>query len=152
MKTPFSREESYGYLSNYLARLFVRSMEQRIRPLGVSMAQFAAMLVLLDEEDLSQIEVSRRVLVEQPTIANTLKRMKRDGLVEHKADVTDGRRRLFFLTPKAKAIISNLLDEAQVVNKCATNGMDEAEQQQLKKLLRKMIGNLAGDAGMPHLD
>ncbi len=152
MTTPFSRQESYGYLTNYLARLFVRSMEQRILPLGVSPAQFAVLLVLYDEEGLSQIELSRRVLVEQPTMANTLKRMKRDGLVQPKADPHDGRRSLFFLSDKTKVIISDLLDEAQAVHECATTGMSEAEQHQLKKLLRKMISNLAGDAGMPILD
>ncbi len=152
MPTTFSRDQSYGYLSNYLARLFVRSMEQRIRPLGVSMAQFAALLVLFDEENLSQTEMSRRLVVEQPTMANTLKRMKRDQLVGQKADPADGRRSLFSLTPRANEIISTLLREAQSVNACATSGMNEAEQLQLKTLLRKMVNNLAGDADMPLLD
>lgn len=152
MTTLFSRQESYGYLSNYLARLFVRSMEQRLRPLGVSIGQFAALLVLFEGEELSQIELSRRVVVEQPTMANTLKRMKRDGLVHHHKDPEDGRRSLFSLTPKAEALIEDLLSEAKVVNQCATAGLNETEQNQLKTLMRKMISNLAHDAGMPPID
>jgi len=152
MSTLFSRQESYGYLSNYMARLFVRSMEQRLRPLGVSIGQFAALLVLFEDKELSQIELSRRVAVEQPTMANTLKRMKRDGLVLHRKDFEDGRRSLFSLTPKAESLIADLLNEAKVVNQCATAGFDETEQNQLKSLMRKMISNLANDAGMLPID
>ena len=69
-----------------------------------------------EQDGLTQAELCRRINVEQPTMANTLERMERDGLVERKADDTDRRRALVFLTQKAKDVRAQVLEGVRAVS------------------------------------
>ncbi len=88
----FDRQESLGYLVNRLARLFARALESRLAGHGVALGPFPVLLTLWEEEGLTQTEIARRLDFEQPTIANTLKRMQRDGLVAFRPDPSSRKR------------------------------------------------------------
>ncbi len=92
-----------------------------------------------------QTEIAAAVSVEQPTMANTLNRMERDGLVERRPDPDDRRRTLIFPAARALAIRDAVLAEACAVNAQATRGMTEADTAEAIRLLRWMIGNLRTD-------
>src|SRR5918995_7450720 len=85
----FVIEQSLGYLVNALARAFTRALADRIRPHGVTPAQWAVLLVLWAEDGPTQTVLSRRVAIETPTMVRTLDRMERDGLVERRRDPRD---------------------------------------------------------------
>ena len=85
----FDRMSSAGYLVNYMARLFAEGLRKRIAPLGIVPGQFPALLALWERDGLTQKELLAQVAIEQAALANTLARMKRDGLIirkEHPAD------------------------------------------------------------------
>lgn len=138
----FQRETSFGYLVNLLARLFIRALDRRIGAHGLAHGQFPALLMVWERPGLTQAEIAAAVSVEQPTMANTLNRMERDGLVERRPDPDDRRRALIFPSERALAIRDEVLAEASAVNAQATRGMSEAEQAEATRLLRRMIGNL----------
>lgn len=73
---------SLGYQVNHLARMLAQALRERIAPLGVVPGQFAQLLVLHEQDGLTQAQLCERVRIEQPTMANTLARMERDGLIE----------------------------------------------------------------------
>jgi len=85
----FSKDDSAGYLANHLARLFARELQLRIKPLGLSTGTFPALLVLWEGDGLTQRELIEHLDIEQPTMANTLARMERDGLIERRKDPAD---------------------------------------------------------------
>ena len=138
----FKRTESMGYLVNYMARLFSRTLEQKIKPEGVSIGQLPVLLVLHEENGLSQIDLCKRILVEQATMANTLKRMERDNLVHRESDPEDKRRFRFYLTEHASTLMASMMTKGLEVNDQAVTGLTEDEQNHLKFLLRKLINNL----------
>lgn len=138
----FTRETSFGYLVNYLGRLFARELDRRIEPFGLMHGQFPALLMLWENPGLTQTEIARRVGVEQPTMANTLARMERDGWIERRPDPQDRRRTLVFPSARALEIRDQVLACALSVNAEATQGMDPAEQAQAMALLGRMIANL----------
>src|SRR3954470_1428150 len=96
------RLDSLGYQIGLLSRLFDRRLQDVLRGLGVAPGQFAPLVMLFEQDGLTQAELCRRINVEQPTMANTLERMERDGLIKRKADTSDRRRAHVFLTQKAK--------------------------------------------------
>lgn len=140
------RWDSLGYLLNHLARLFARSLERRIRGRGVSLGQFPVLLALWEEDGLTQAELCRRVRIEQPTMANTLNRMARDGLIDRKPYPRDRRRVAINLTEKAKRLELPLTDEARAVNALAAGVLTAAEQVEFDRLLRKVCAALERDA------
>ena len=105
-----------GYLVNLLARLFVRGLDQRIGRHGLMHGQFPALLVLWECPGLTQTEIAQMVAVEQPTMANTLKRMERDGWVERRPAPRDRRRTLLYPTAQSLAVKSEVLGMAVEIN------------------------------------
>ena len=96
----FSRETSLGYAVNFVGRAFARALERRLALHGVALGQFPLLLTLWEEDGLTQSEIARRLLIEQPTVANTLKRMERDGLIVASADPQNRRLVRIGLTAK----------------------------------------------------
>lgn len=140
--TPLVRETSLGYQINHLARLMERALRVRIEQYGVAPGQFAQLLTLYEEEHLTQRELCERVHIEQPTMANTLKRMERDGLVYLVADTQDGRQMRVMLTARAREIEGALIAVTREVNALALRGLDESEAGVLMRAITRLIGNL----------
>lgn len=135
-------DSSCGYLTNLLARLFFRALDRKVQPLGLAHGQFPALLTLWNNPGLTQSELARRISIEQPTMANTLNRMERDGLIERRPDPNDRRRTLIFPAPAALAMRDEVMAKAMEVNAAALAGLSPEEQAQMLAGLRHMIGNL----------
>jgi DNA-binding MarR family transcriptional regulator len=136
------RQSSLGYQINHLARLMAQALRARIAPLGVVPGQFAQLLALYEQDGLSQRELCERVRVEQPTMANTLRRMERDGLVRRLPDPGDGRRAVVMLTERAQGLQGALVSAARSVNSDATRDINEEELAALMATLARIISNL----------
>jgi DNA-binding MarR family transcriptional regulator len=141
------REDSIGYQANHLARLFAQALAVRIVPHGVVPGQFAPLLALFEQDGLSQRELCDRVRIEQPTMANTLQRMERDGLVRRVPDPSDRRRTKVHLTEHARAIEQDLVCAALAVNGAATDGLTDAEITTYLDLTTRVIRNLEAGHG-----
>ena len=99
----FSKDSSAGYLVNDLARRFAAALQARIKPLGLSTGVFPVMVQLWEDDGLTQTELVRRIGVEQATMANTLARMQRDGLISRQRSKADGRVQEIRLTDRGQS-------------------------------------------------
>jgi DNA-binding MarR family transcriptional regulator len=146
MTPSLPRQESLGYQVNHLARLLAQALAVRIAPDGVVPGQFAQLLALYEEDDLTQRELCDRIRIEQATMANTLQRMQRDGLVDCVPDRTDRRRMRVKLTERARTLEPDLAAAARAVNAAATQGLSDEEVAAFMRITGTVIQNLAGDA------
>jgi DNA-binding MarR family transcriptional regulator len=138
----FDRSQSSGYLTNWAARLFARAIDRKLAALGLSSAYMPVFFALARGESLTQKALAERAAVEQPTMANTLKRMERDGLIVRRADPADRRSALVSLTPAAVGQLDGVRGAGQAVNDTAMAGLAPAEREQYLALLRKVISAL----------
>jgi len=138
----FDKTKSAGFLANHMARLFAAELARGIAPLGLAPAQFMVLLELWEEDGLTQAQLVARLDVEQATMANTLKRMERDGLVVRVACDTDRRARLVRLTPEAQALRTQATEQAQGVNARALSTLSDAEHVTLLAAMGKVIAQL----------
>lgn len=136
------RRESVGYQVNHLGRLFAQALRDRIAPYGVVPGQFAQLLALYEREGLTQSQLCDEVRIDQSTMAHTLRRMERDGLIERIPDPADGRRALVMLTERTRDLQSSLEQAAQEVNAVATRGFTADEVATCLELVTRMISNL----------
>jgi DNA-binding MarR family transcriptional regulator len=108
---------------------------------------YGSLLVPLFEEDgLRQGELARRARLSKQTLTTMARALERDGLVERRADPSDGRATLIFLTERARRlrpVAEEVLDEldARVGEVLSTR-----EQASLKTALRK-IADVESPAG-----
>lgn len=145
--TGFDRTRSPGYLANHLARLFAQRLHERIRPLGLAPAQFMTLLELWESDGLTQRDLLARLDVEQATMANTLARMERDGLIERRAHATDARAKTIHLTSRARDLRSPAQAAARDVNAMALGHLNGDDLDLFVSTMRKAVERLkAGEA------
>jgi DNA-binding MarR family transcriptional regulator len=142
MSAPLPPESSLGYLVNHLARLLAQALRERIEPFGVVPGQFAQLLALYESDGLTQAELCARVQIEQPTMANTLARMERDGLITRTPDPADQRRSLVRLTGRARRLEPDLVTAARDINTLATQGLTDDQISTFHTALRAAVANL----------
>jgi DNA-binding MarR family transcriptional regulator len=140
---PFDRQNSAGYLTNWAARLLARAIERRLKPLGLSSGHLPVYFALAGAKTLTQKQLAAHAGIEQPTMAATLARMERDGLIVRTPDPNDRRASLVKLSPAAEAKAAAVLDAVQETNAEALSGLGEAEQEQFRAALRTIIATLA---------
>ena len=145
MEPPYRREDSAGYLVNWAGRLFVRAIERRLT--GGNAGPMPVFFALAAGGTLSQRDLARWASVEQPTMANTLNRMERDGLIVRTPDPADGRSALIGLTPLGLERADEALGAGRQVNGIALSVLSTAEREQFFGLLRRVIGTLEADGG-----
>lgn len=139
------RMDSAGYLVNHMARLFADGLRRRIAPLGIVPGQFPALLELWEHDGQTQKELVEKLDVEQATLANTLARMERDGLIVRKEHPADARARTIHLTEKARAIRDRAYAAAQETNRAALAGFSPEERRQFIELMQRTITTMRGD-------
>jgi DNA-binding MarR family transcriptional regulator len=138
----FSKQDSAGYLINHLARLFARELQKRIQPMGIVTGQFPILLELWSGDGITQRELLAEIDVEQATLANTLTRMERDGLIKRTKHPEDARAQQIWLTNKAKRIKDDAYRSAWETNKQALTSLNEIEKDQFIQLMQKVIGSM----------
>jgi DNA-binding MarR family transcriptional regulator len=138
----FDKSRSAGFLANHMARLFAVGLQQRIKPLGLAPAQFMTLLELWDKDGKTQRDLCRSLDVEQATMANTLMRMERDGLIERRPIPDDARSQTIHLTAKARALQEPATAAARTVNADALGNLSTEEQVTFLDLMRRAIASL----------
>ncbi len=132
---------STGFLVNQLARLMTQVLAKAIRPLNIAPAQFTILLLLWQRDGQSQSELLTEVKVEQSTIAVTLSRMERDGLIVRRPNPDDNRSRLVLLTKKGHALKAPALNAGRIVNRLTLADISIPDQERLIKHLKRAIAN-----------
>jgi DNA-binding MarR family transcriptional regulator len=140
----FDRARSSGYMTNWAARLFARAIDLRLKPLGLSSAYMPVIFALAHGEALSQRALTQAAAIEQPTMAGTLARMQRDGLVSKRPDPNDRRSSLYSLTPLGMELTGKVREAGHAVNDRAMDGLSDTEREAYLALLGKVVANLAG--------
>jgi DNA-binding MarR family transcriptional regulator len=113
---------------------------------GVLLGVYPIIAWLMQLPESTQAELSRLIGIEQPTMAITLRRMERDGLIQRKPDPDHGRRSHVTLLAKGRKLSQVMRTAAYEVEKLATDrGLTAAEVDQFFRLAGIMIQNLNAD-------
>jgi DNA-binding MarR family transcriptional regulator len=135
-------ESSASFWINRASRSILRLQEGRLRPLGFGMSQMPVLHALGDGGALSQKELARWARVEQPTMAEMLARMERDGVIQRQPNPRDARGSLISLTRRALLRVPKARAELIQGEQEATADFSPEEKAQLLSLLRRMVDNL----------
>jgi len=131
-----------GHLISLAARGFARLSEARLKPLGFGVGYLPALVALRDGRAETQRDLARFVRIEQPSMAQMLVRMERDGLIRRTPDPADGRSSRISLTDTAYARLPAACAVLFQGNRDALAGFSDEEAAQLKALLSRLIANL----------
>ncbi|GAN69325.1 MarR family winged helix-turn-helix transcriptional regulator [Acetobacter orleanensis] len=131
-----------GHYFNRISRGLTRIGDVRLRHLGFATAQLPVLTALKDGTELSQKELAKWAKVEQPTMAQMLSRMERDGLVQRVPDPEDKRSSLISLTDMTLKKLPEGRTILRQGNSEMTKGLTEEEIETLVSLLRRVLENV----------
>lgn len=138
-------ENSIGYLARIVFRSFSRLLERGTLTQDVSAGQWRFLRQLWREDGITQRELSERVGMREPTTVVALKGLEKAGLITRTKTDSDRRKTFIYLTPHAKKLELILAPMNAEVHEIATQGMTDAEVEQLQMLLRRVIDNLSDE-------
>lgn len=125
-------------LIGHIHRSFHRVADPLLREHGFAIGQMPVLVALKDGRPRSQAELARLAQVEQPSMAQLLARMERDGLVERVPDPDDRRSRLVLLTAQCRERLSASRAVMEALGDEALEDFSEQERAQLARLIRKL--------------
>jgi MarR family transcriptional regulator, transcriptional regulator for hemolysin len=131
-----------GHYFSRIARALARIGDIRLRELGFATAQLPVLTALKDGARMSQTDLARWAKVEQPTMAQMLARMERDGVVRREADPKDRRGSLVSLTKEARSRLPAGRAILRQGNVEMTRGLSAQEVETLVGLLRHVLTNV----------
>ncbi|MFE9413215.1 MarR family winged helix-turn-helix transcriptional regulator [Streptomyces sp. NPDC006704] len=132
-------------LVNIASRALSRINDRRLRPLGLTFAQMPVLAALSKTDALSQKELAALARIEQPSMAQLLARMDRDGLIRRTPDQHDRRVSLISLSETGLAKLTQVRSALFETNDQALRGFSAEEVDLLVALLGRLVTNLEED-------
>ena len=135
--------ETIGFLLNDTARLFRRSFNARTKGSGITALQWRLITYLKRHEGIRQGPLAELIEVEPITLSRMIDRLEEGGLVERRADPADRRAWQLYLTPRAGDLLGGMREMADALTAEATEGLSDAEHDQLIDLVERVRANLS---------
>jgi MarR family transcriptional regulator for hemolysin len=127
-----------------LARLLTKLSDERLRSVGITASQLPVLVALKNGERRSQIELARIAGVEQPSMAQLLTRMERDGLIRREPAPEDRRSSLISLTDDAAARLEPGRTALRSIDRDACESLRDEERRLLIVLIERMMADVEG--------
>lgn len=132
-----------------VARLLRKRFEQRARSLGLTRAQWQALMYLAQNEGIHQGGLAELLEIEPITLVRILDKLEARGLIERRRHATDRRIWLLYLNEAAHPLLKTLREYGDATRGEALDGISEAEQQRLFETLSGMKCNLLKACSLP---
>lgn len=121
----------------YFGRAYDALREMDVHPRQVPMLH-----LLGKKEGLSQREISQEMKIKPPTVAVSIKRMEKSGLIIRRTDEKDQRMSRIYLSPKGRELTENVQKMVEDSENAIFRGFSESEICLMKRFFKQMIENL----------
>ena len=111
-----------------------------LRRLGISAAHFDALVQTMQQEGLTQKELSQRLLVTKGNVCYLVDKLEADKLLVRRSE---GKTNRLYLTAKGRALIEEVLPVHDSMIEDVLTALSTEEQSLLRNLLRKLERELA---------
>lgn len=125
-----------------IARILLKLADDKLRPIGITTAQLPVLVALKGGDRLTQKELTKIAGVEQPSMAQLLSRMEREGLVRREPAPDDRRSSLFVLTDWALEQLDPGREALRRMDADACIGFSDQEKAALLALLARLEANV----------
>jgi DNA-binding MarR family transcriptional regulator len=132
--------EKAGYL---LRRAFQRAQAlftEETRELDITSPQYIILVALALRPGVDQNSLAETVDLDRWTTGDVLARLERRGLLAREVDRSDRRCRKLFLTEAGDQLVQEMEPTTMRVNDKLLAPLSAAEQRELLRLLRKLVG------------
>ena len=130
-----------------LSHLHRKKMDDFVTEADLHFGQLPILGVLSELGTASQKEIAQRLHVSAPSIANSVKRMEKKGLLTCEVKEDDRRHHVLKLTDKGKEIKQTCFEYFQATDAMICDNISEEDLQVFEKVMVMMINNLKKEKG-----
>ncbi len=143
MTKRYTIEKSIGFLIYRTALAMRATLQRTLKDQGfdITPEQYGILLVLREEEGLSQKEIGNILFKDKPNVSRMLDALERKRLIFRQP--TDRRKYAIFLTAEGKTLIEEILPIGLQLGERAINGLLAREIEALESILDKIYGNIS---------
>lgn len=131
-------EDQVGFLLRQANQRHAAIFSDRMGDLGLTPRQFAALVKMRDENEVSQNRLGRLTAMDRATIQGVVRRLRERGLVVERPDPDDRRRSLWRLSPAGETLLAKALVLAVQITRETLAPLSERERGTLIALLTKV--------------
>ena len=131
-------EEQVGHLLRRAHQRATAIFLERIGDSRVTPTQFAALVRLYEEGELSQNHLGRLTAMDPATIQGVIRRLAERRLILRRRDPTDRRRTLLRLTDEGERAVAALIPNGPGVSAATLAPLSEREREDFLALLRRL--------------
>lgn len=135
-------ESHLGFLLADINRLARREFDRRVRPLGLTRAQWLFLFHLGRQPGATQSELAEQLGLEKISVSRQADRLERAGWIERRDHREDGRAYHLFLTPRATRMVAKLDSAAMTLRADYLRGVPPARRTALVADLFRIKANL----------
>jgi MarR family transcriptional regulator for hemolysin len=132
-----------GFSLSEAGQLYARRFEERSRSLALDFAQSRALLVLAENEGITQQRLSQLTAITSPWLVRILDRLEVLGLAQRRPHLADRRARSLAITEEAREVLPLLRNIIGDSLREALTGLSTQETAILAKALHRVIANLS---------
>lgn len=136
---------SLGWLIAVLSNDMATTLDERLKEIDLRITLWPTLIVLWQEDGLTQSELSSRCLTANYTTTRVLDALEKSGLIERRPHPTSRRSHLVYLTELGQSLRMEGIARGKATNKKFMAGLSESEQDTFLQLLNKMIDSRADD-------
>jgi DNA-binding MarR family transcriptional regulator len=140
-----SIERGAGYLVKRVQQALRRRCDAALKPIGLSMSQYAVLRALHDHPDASASELARLCFVTRQSLRDVLSGLRASGLVAHSDTQGPGRARALQLTPLGLGHLKKSHATVEGVESDMLHGIPAAARRDLAALLLRCAENLEAE-------
>ncbi len=140
-------QETLGYLVNRASRTIRRYFNQELIRNGYSITgeQFDVLVCLQDKDGQHQQQLADTLCKDKTTMTRLIKSIEAMDLVKRMRNKEDERQKLVYLTESGKRIMKELTTLSTKVLMKAQKGIDPADMDICKDVLRRLQEKLSGE-------
>lgn len=139
-----------AHLVKDATRALLRALQMRLTQHSVSLGQWTFLRILWETDGITQRELSELAGVMEPTTFTAVTAMEKLGYVTRRK-LSNNRKMVYvFLTSKGRLLKRKLVPLAEEVNRIAVERVNQQDIAMLRRVLLRMIENLARDEARPN--
>jgi DNA-binding MarR family transcriptional regulator len=139
------------YLVNRVGVHMVRIFTPELRRFGIGLGMWRVLAALWQAPGTRLIDLAALTCIEVSTLSRTVSALRRRGLVTRTRQGSDARAVRIALSPRGRALTARLIPLALEREAQMAAGLSPGELAELKRLLTRVHGTLAGTPSATHL-
>ncbi|MCP8968411.1 MarR family winged helix-turn-helix transcriptional regulator [Ectobacillus ponti] len=117
-------------------------IKSRLDPYNIAPEQNLIMLLLWDQDGLTQSEIAEQLEKDKTNITRMICNLEEKGFIERVTSPHDRRSLKVYLTEKGKELGTHVIPIAETFNDIVCEGITEEELRMLREILNKMCKNV----------